>query len=140
MLNPRLIHSNENVTSIACLLSRSSAESKKRGAALAVLRISGSSSDLEVLLLSEEETVEHFDVIEMQENNSYAIAAVEETGTVWLSPYSTPSELLQQREDSKLPITEESMQSVNKVVKMQKLLYLIRPCEPRRYDTYKDTK
>ena len=30
--------------------------------------------------------------------------------------------------------------SVNKVIKLHKLMYLVRSCEPKKYDTYRDTK
>lgn len=32
------------------------------------------------------------------------------------------------------------MLAVNNVLKLQKLLHLVKSCEPKRYDTYKDTK
>jgi hypothetical protein len=77
MTNPKVIHSNENVSSIACILTRVSQgnDNKKKGGALAILRISGLTNDLDLLLLSEEETVEHFEVLELGDN-SYALVAV----------------------------------------------------------------
>jgi len=78
MINPKVIHSNENVSSIACILTRTNQpnDNKKKGGALAVLRVSGLTNDLDILLLSEEETVEHFEVLELGDN-SYSLVAVE---------------------------------------------------------------
>jgi len=54
MSHPKLIHNNENVISIGCILRRSGSEGKKRGGALAILRISGSNNDLDIIVLSED--------------------------------------------------------------------------------------
>lgn len=141
MTNPKVIHINENVSSIACILTRigQSNDNKKKTGALAVLRISGLTNDLDLLLLSEDENIDHFEVLEIGDN-SYSLVAVEDSGTVWLSPYSVSSELLQQREDSRLPLTDDSVMGVNRVVKLNKLMYLVRTCEPKKYYSYKDTK
>lgn len=42
---------------------------------MAILRVSGTNNDLDILILSEEETVEHFEIVELGENN-LAIMAV----------------------------------------------------------------
>ncbi len=105
MHTTKLIHSNDYVTSMVCLLTKASSEGKRKGFALCVLRISGSGNDLDVLVLADEEIVEHCEVLELGENN-FLIVAIEESGTVWVTNYSVSSELLQQREESKVPMTE----------------------------------
>lgn len=126
MLHPKLIQTSDNITSICCLLSKSG-EGRKRGSALAILRFTGPNNDFDIVILSEEETVEHFDILEIGENN-YALMAIEETGTVWVSPYSLSSEQLSQREESKLPISEESLAVVNNILRNQKVLSFAKIC------------
>ena len=66
--------------------------------------------------------------------------AVEEVGTVWIAPYALSGEMLQQKEESRIALTEDSLAPVNREIKLQKLMYLVRYCEPRRCETFKDTK
>lgn len=59
MLHPKIIQTCDTVTSICCLLTRTG-EGRRRGHALAILRLTGTNNDLEIIILSEDETVEHF--------------------------------------------------------------------------------
>jgi len=45
------------VISIGCILRRAGSESKKKGGVLAILRISGSNNDLDIIILSDDESV-----------------------------------------------------------------------------------
>jgi hypothetical protein len=42
---------------LGCILRRTGNETKKRGGALAILRISGTNNDLDIIVLSEDESV-----------------------------------------------------------------------------------
>jgi len=51
-----------------------------------------------------------------------------------------PSELFSLREDTKIPIDENSIQICNTLVKTNNLLALAKYCEPRRYENFKESK
>lgn len=50
------------------------------------------------------------------------------------------AQLLQQKEESRIVVTQESILASCRVIKLQKLLYLIKFSDPRRCDTFKDIK
>ena len=53
MTTPKLIHANDKVCSIGCILRRVGGENRRKGGVPAILRITGAAHDLDLLLLSE---------------------------------------------------------------------------------------
>lgn len=99
----------------------------------------GSKQNLEMILLHEEETIESYEVTEMSEN-SFLITAIDENGSVFCFNYHIPPELFSLREDTKIPIDDNSIQLCNTLVRTNNLLALARYCEPKRYENFKESK
>ena len=72
--------------------------------------------------------------------NSYLITAVDDAGTVFCFHYQIPVELFNSREDTKIPLDDNSIRLCNKIIKTNSLLSLAKYCEPKRYDNFKETK
>lgn len=60
--------------------------------------------------------------------NSFLITAVDDTGTVFCFHYQIPVELFNMREDTKIPVDENSIRLCNKIIKTNSLLSLAKYC------------